>query len=114
MRGKPAELIQSSVNISQCFSVADSAKETFSTLTNCTTTISSSCEVAEGIFNQTNLDLCAEKFEAVKTKSKECYSLVTAQPSPVSQENNKTVSRRELSDITAGPVRRLLLLRHRC
>ena len=69
-----------------CFSVPDSAKETFSTLANCSTTISSSCQVEEGTFNQTNLDLCAEKFEAVKTKSGECYSLVTAQDSPVSDD----------------------------
>ena len=69
-----------------CFSVPDSAKETFSTLSNCSTTISSSCQVAEGTFNQTNLELCAEKFEAVKNKSGECYSLVTAQETPVSTE----------------------------
>ena len=87
MKGKPDEVMQFIANISQCFSVPDSAKETFTTLRDCSTTISTSCQVTEGIFNQTNLDLCAEKFAAVKRKSKECYGLVTAQVSPVCEQS---------------------------
>ena len=65
------------------FSVPDSAKETLSTLANCSATISSSCQLTKTTLKQTNLELCAEKFAAVKTKSRECYSLVTVQDSPV-------------------------------
>ena len=63
--------------------VPDSATETFSTLNNCSSTISSGCTVLEGTVSQTSLDNCSDKFAAVKTKSKECYSLLTDSDSPV-------------------------------
>ena len=63
--------------------VPDSATETFSTLNNCSSTISSGCTVLEGTVSQTSLDNCSDKFAAVKKKSKECYSLLTDSDSPV-------------------------------
>ena len=63
--------------------VPDSATETFSTLNNCSSTISSGCTVLEGTVSQTSLDNCFDKFAAVKNKSKECYSLLTDSDSPV-------------------------------
>ena len=64
------------------FRVPDSAKETFSTLSGCSTSISSGCTVPEET-NRTALEDCSAQFEAVNNKSKECFSVLTASASPV-------------------------------
>merc|ERR1719278_1776134 len=46
--------------------VADIAKETFATLSGCSSSISAGCEVPAGTFNQTSLDSCLVRFTALK------------------------------------------------
>ena len=59
-------------------SVADSAKDTFSTLSGCSTSIAGGCSVPSGTFNQTNLDECLVKVTSIRTKNKECYDLLSS------------------------------------
>merc|ERR1711874_243428 len=64
--------------------VADTAKETYSTLSGCSSSISSGCSVPAGSFNQTSLDSCLERFTALKTKTAECYSQISADSADLS------------------------------
>ena len=66
------------------FRVADSAKETFTTLSGCSSSISAGCSVPAGTFNQTSLDDCQSRFTALKEKTKECYTLVSADSADLS------------------------------
>merc|ERR1711936_954987 len=58
--------------------VADSAKDTFSTLSACSSSISGGCAVPNGTFNQTNLDECLTKVTEVSTKTATCYNLLSS------------------------------------
>ena len=64
--------------------MADTAKETYTTLSGCSSTISAGCEVPAGTFNQTSLDDCLVRFTALKEKTKECYSQVSADSADLS------------------------------
>ena len=64
--------------------VADTAKETFTTLSTCSSSIAASCAVPAGTFNQTLLDECQATFTALKTKTAECYGQVSADSADLS------------------------------
>ena len=64
--------------------MADTAKETSTTLSGCSSSISAGCEVPAGTFNQTSLDSCLARFTALKEKTKECYSQVSADSADLS------------------------------
>ena len=66
------------------FRVSDSAKETFTTLSGCSSSISSGCSVPAGAFNQTSLDSCLTRFTALKEKTQECYGQVSADSADLS------------------------------
>ena len=64
--------------------MADTAKETFATLSGCSSSIAAGCTVAAGTFNQTKLDDCLAIFTALKEKTAECYSQVSADSADLS------------------------------
>merc|ERR1719278_627302 len=64
--------------------VADTAKETFTTLSGCSSSISAGCSVPAGAFNQTSLDSCLARFTVLKEKIKECYTAVSADSADLS------------------------------
>ena len=64
--------------------MAATAKETFNTLSGCSSSIAAGCAVPEGTFNQTLLDECQATFTALKTKTAECYGQVSADSADLS------------------------------
>merc|ERR1719312_1544997 len=57
---------------------AENAVSTHATLSNCSSSVESGCQVPSGSFNSTELASCETSFDAVTKKNKECYTQTTA------------------------------------